>query len=707
MRHTPRRRVVRRPPAAAPAARLLHAPHELPSARSTTRLVLRAELLGLLRDRRAIAAAVLLPIVLYPLLFFANSWLRRVSREGMAARPVAVGLDLGASPEDLATSLRLLLEQRPPIQLVELDAGALWSGAPESGAQRWEVSDEELRAARRLLAEHCDALVTALPLPAGEGVTFRVHHDGTDDLSIEARRRVSSTLEELERSAAEGLRRRILGANDPGRGLALENVDVASPQATRGAALGRMLPLLSVLVILSGGAFGALSAFAGERESRTLESLLVQPVPSSSLAWGKFCAVLLLALAALVSNVGSLVLSVALGVGTLPGMELEQAGEARSLMPDLVPLLLGTFAFLPAIVFLCALLCLVSARAQSYREGQHLLLPLTIAAALPAAVAGWGEVDLDGLAAIVPVLGQGLALRDALLGRLVPLPGALAFASGALWSWIALRHVARLLDAERVLATEAHERELQLRATQSRTAVAWGFAAVLLIYLVGGRLQAWKPLPGLLLTLLVLAPVLAVAAARGTARRARTSIANVLSLRRPRWTDLVGALLLAPGFAALMRWWVPFQQKLLPMPTGAHGEDGPLQALLALPPLALALAFGVAPAIGEELLFRGAIQGGLARDLPRGRVALWQAFLFGLAHASVFRFLPTAVLGACLSLFVSRAQSLYPAMLLHATYNTLIVVGDKWPALEDPRLAWVGLFGLVWVALIRPRPSEP
>src|SRR4030095_6305293 len=108
--------------------------------------------------------------------------------------------------------------------------------------------------------------------------------------------------------------------------------------------------------------------FAGERESRTLESLLVQPVPSAALAWGKFGAVLLLALAALISNAGSLVVSVALGVGTLPGMELDPSGARASLAPDLAPLLLGAFAFLPAIVFLCALLCLVSARAQSYRE---------------------------------------------------------------------------------------------------------------------------------------------------------------------------------------------------------------------------------------------------------------------------------------------------------------------------------------------------
>ena len=47
-----------------------------------------------------------------------------------------------------------------------------------------------------------------------------------------------------------------------------------------------------MLVLLSGGSYAALAAFAGERESGTLETLLVQPVPSLDIVWGKFGSVL-------------------------------------------------------------------------------------------------------------------------------------------------------------------------------------------------------------------------------------------------------------------------------------------------------------------------------------------------------------------------------------------------------------------------------
>jgi sodium transport system permease protein len=667
-------------------------------------LVLRTELLSLVRDRRAIASAILLPVLLYPLLFLGHSWLQRASREGMAARMVVVGLDLQGVAAPLATALRERLAEEPPIELVEVDADAVRSVAEGVHAGLTESIDADLGAARALLADGSDALLTAIPHPdLSRRAVFRLHVDGTEDLSNEAGRRVRAALSDLEHDQAASLRARVLGSTDPGRGLDAELVDVASSEAAGGAALGRLLPLLSVLVVLSGGAFGALAAFAGERESQTLETLLVQPVPAAPVAWGKFIAVLLLALAALASNGGSLVLSVAMGLGDLPGVQVGASGQAPSLVPGLGRLGLGAVAFLPAVVLLCSLLCLVSARAQSFREGQHLLLPLTLIAALPAAAAGWGEVELDPATALVPLFGQGLALRDALLGRLPLLSGAVAFVSGTAWSWLALRHVGHLLDAERVLSTEADEREQELRGTQSRTAVAWGFAAVLLIYLVGGRLQAWRPVAGLLLTLLVLAPALAIAASRGTARRARGSVAQVLSLRPARWVHLLGALLAAPGFATLMRLWVPLQQRLLPMPSGQLAESGPLAEMLSLPLVLLVATLGIAPALGEELLFRGAIQGGLARDLPARKVAGWQALLFGLAHASVYRFVPTAALGACLSLVVVRSRSLLPAVLLHAAYNTILVVGERWEPLADPRLAWLSLAGLALLSL----PASP
>jgi sodium transport system permease protein len=279
--------------------------------------------------------------------------------------------------------------------------------------------------------------------------------------------------------------------------------------------------------------------------------------------------------------------------------------------------------------------------------------------------------------------------------------------AGAGWAWLVLRRLADLLDAERILQGEDHERELELRRTQSQRAVAWGFVAAFAMYALGGWLQARAPIGGLLATLWILAPILALLSARGTARRARTSLADVLSLRRPSAAHLLGALCIAPALAALMRAWVPLQMRLLPMPSSQGGAPHPLGALLEMAPWALFCVLALSPAVNEELLFRGALQGGLSRDMRPGRVAAWQAVLFGLAHASIYRFVPTALLGAMLSLCTWRARSLFPAMLLHAAYNGILVLGETYPALADDRLAWLAPLGLALFILAPPaRPAR-
>ena len=666
-------------------------------------VVFRAEVLAFLRDKRALGAAILLPVLLYPLMFFGNTWLEKVSRETLAARKVTVALDLAGAEPELAGELRRLLEDEPPIDLVDFDASTLREHALGRIDGRIDSLEAELRVARSELEGGFDLLITALPHSVlVDRMVFRLHHDGSNDLSNEASRRGRSALAELERNRAETLREEVLVAGDPARGLDEVSVDVASPDDSGGAALGKLLPLVAMLVLVSGGAYGALSAFAGERENNTLETLLVQPVPALAVAWGKFAAVALLAVAALLSNAGSLIGSLAFGLGRLPGME----EGSTAVVLSAGRLALGAVVFLPAALLICAVLCLISARAQSFREGQHAIFPLTLVVALPAAAAGWGDVGLDAFTAAVPLLGPSLALRDVMAGRLAAVPALVAFVSGCVWAAFALARMASTLDAERLLQSAETEHEYGQRRSASRTAIAFGLFAVLAIYVVGGWLQSRQILWGMLATLWLVVPVLTLLAARAIARRTKTPLRELMSLRAPKPAHALAALSLAPALAWFMSEWVPWQEKLLPMPSSAL-TGSPVVALLAdLSPWAVFLVFAASAGIHEELLFRGAILGGLVRDLSARRVVLWQAVLFALAHASIYRFVPTAVVGAVLALLVLRTRSVFAAMLLHTAYNGLLVLGGTYPVLADPRWSWLAIPGLLLLAWPAPRDGN-
>ena len=88
--------------------------------------------------------------------------------------------------------------------------------------------------------------------------------------------------------------------------------------------------------------------------------------------------------------------------------------------------------------------------------------------------------------------------------------------------------------------------------------------------------------------------------------------------------------------------------------------------------LAIALVVFLAP-FAEELAFRGVITPALV-----GRIGRWPAILvsgavFSLYHLTVWVAAPTFVLGCALGWLALSRRTLWPAVLLHALYNGVVV----------------------------------
>lgn len=125
--------------------------------------------------------------------------------------------------------------------------------------------------------------------------------------------------------------------------------------------------------------------------------------------------------------------------------------------------------------------------------------------------------------------------------------------------------------------------------------------------------------------------------------------------------------IVATLIATKMLGWPPMQSGKLAAVTG-----NPL-ALVGM----LLIAWSTA-AVGEELLFRGFLQGRLLALLSgrrgAGSLAVFvQAALFGLAHAyqGATGILVTGMLGAAFGLFYLRANSLWPLVIAHGLIDTL------------------------------------
>ncbi len=647
---------------------------------------------NLLRDRRALIAAFVLPVMLYPLLFLGRKFLEEYASGALESRSIRVAIDVSRAPEDMRQRVRAAVERCDPIDVEEVDAELVLQGF------EWRLGPEgnlapNARAAARL-ADGYEALVAALPGERSPSWSLLTWYDGTNDLGLEAERRLRAALHDLEEEVADERRLALLGY-DPARGLALSPIDVASNADATGWSIGRWLPLLAIFVLLGGASHAALTAFAAEREAGTLETLLVQPVPALVIVAAKFAVVLTVGVFTLLLNAASVIGSLALGFGTLPG-----ASEGAFAL-DATRVMLGALAFLPAAVLVCAVLCLVCGRARTFREGQSLLLPLLLVAIVPTLPALSADVRLDAFLAAVPLTGPALVLRDVLHGSASPALAVWMFVASTAWASLALFLLARTLDTERLVQHAPNEDEARDRRLASRGALRWALVVVFAVYMVGGWLQSHHAVWGLAATLWILLPLAAWASARSTARRSRESLASVLAWRAPRVAHVVAAILAAPAVAWSAKHVFAWQQGFLPLPREFEELALPLE-IAGLGIFAQVLLLAISPAICEEIFFRGAFLGGIRREMSTWKILVAQAFFFGAVHASLHRFLPTALLGALLAALTLRTRSLAPAIALHAAYNALLVLGERAPVLADPRFAGLALISAALLVISPP-----
>ena len=152
---------------------------------------------------------------------------------------------------------------------------------------------------------------------------------------------------------------------------------------------------------------------------------------------------------------------------------------------------------------------------------------------------------------------------------------------------------------------------------------------------------------------------------------------------------------------------------MLPLPPGAEQGGVELEALMgSASPWWLFFFFALSPDLFEELVFRGAMLRSMRRDFRWGRIVFWQALYFALVHASIYRLLPTGLLGALLALLALRSRSVLPAMLLHVGYNGLLVLGtaEALPFTSEPwfeHAPWAAVVGAaLFLVPPRTRPGD-
>jgi sodium transport system permease protein len=673
--------------------------------------IARKELSEILRDRRTIVTLVAMPLLLYPLLsvaFLQFAWLGKANSERGLTYAIGFATDAEA---DLFVK-----------RIVQGDGG----DTPPKLEVR-TASPDELESALR--AGGLDLVVRIPDLAQGaDGKPFRMQGrdwqfncelmflagapGGQGALAYVERRLASADAADLARSLnLPGVRPHIVL-------LRPTRVAVKSEEGDSFTSLASLVPLILILMTVTGAVYPAIDLTAGERERGTLEILVAAPVPRFSLLTAKYLAVVTVAVLTAVVNLVSM--TITLQVSGL-GKQLFGGGLTSLVIVQLLALLLLFAAFFSAV-----LLSLTSF-ARSFKEAQAYLIPLMLGALGPGVLAMMPGLGLTAELAVLPLVNVVLLARDLFNGHAEPLLALVVVTTTLLYALAALALAARVFGAESVLYSEQSgwsdlfRRPEEAQAAPSIVSALWCLAlAVPLHFLVQGLVRpgtddpsqispafvAMSLVVGAVLSILLFVGLPAVATHLG-----RVRWTTGFALARPRAAALVAGLVLGGSL------W-PLVLRFLQHSTSVTAaEEGLVDALRsAAGPLLLVTT--ITAAVTEELFFRGYLFAALrARSGPLVTIGV-TAVLFGIAHVflggalGLERLLPSTLLGVVLGAVCWVSGSAVPGIVLHVTHNTvlvslLLVGGDEvpWSWVAAGAAGTVVGLALLWAG--RQRASNP
>ena len=645
------------------------------------------ELVDILRDRRTLIAMIVVPMLLYPLLMLGS--VQAISmQESSLRRDIVVVL---ATPD---RGQKEFLER-----LIQRDKDALEEGAePASdGAPDDEDRAQPLRAEVCVATRDLKAMVRAREIHVG--VEFPNYTTFDPDVGqVEVRpvydsEEVRSDLaakwliEMLGRCAERERNRRCRLFEMPSS--AVEPIVIERDEiATAGSILSQILPLILVLMTITGAIYPAIDLTAGERERGTLETLMVCPVPVIQIIVGKFLVITTIAIMGAVLNLASISATVYFG-----GFQAALAGSEDVSFPFAVfPIIL--LALIPFAIFFSAVMIAVCSYAHTFKEAQNYITPIILAALVPGGIAALPASKLAGAMLVTPVANMVLLTRELLLGasagRIVGgnvtwTALAWVLASTGLYAAAAVAVAAKIFGTESVIFADtgsirsAFTRRLirpSLRPSVSMASLVVALLFPAWFYLQTGlQTAAEGDLVAFLCDIAIWMPLLFVGAPLLVLLYWKVNVAETWRLSGGRLRFYVAGVLI--GVAA----WVPLhelfllQAALLPLPEQLLAAETSFNAALeSASPWPAILMVAVIPGMCEEFFFRGFLLSGIGSAARKWTAIIVSACVFGVFHFHFFKIPLTIVLGIMLGYVCWQSGSIWPAVLAHVTHNGFVIV---------------------------------
>ena len=398
---------------------------------SRVKAIAKKEVIEFTRDWRTIIAIIVIPILMFPLLFIMFPLLL----ESEAAELNSIVVDVVVQSEDTPDNL-----------LAQFNASSIsitQENLTVSGALSNPGDDID-----RLRSLSIDAI---LRVEKREDIWYyAIIHISTSESSNEARNRLIEGITAWENNETQNIIfEQGLDVNatlNPVRWDGdISQGDVATQGEQAGMLLSLFIPLVLAVWTFSSAIQPSIDMTAGERERGTLEALLSLPCTRNELLFGKWLGV------ATITGVGVLlqIFGLLFAIGYLASSSIIGIPDLSSEAIILIIVSIMLFA-----IMVVALELALAMRSHSVKEAGSILGPAIILIIFPALFTQ--VINLDGVENFwfaVPVVNVLLALRELLMDRVIIEHIAIWFGTSLLYALLAAYYAAKQFGREDIVTS--------------------------------------------------------------------------------------------------------------------------------------------------------------------------------------------------------------------------------------------------------------
>ncbi|EGI72424.1 ABC-type Na+ efflux pump, permease component [Pseudoalteromonas distincta] len=189
-------------------------------------------------------------------------------------------------------------------------------------------------------------------------------------------------------------------------------VDTADKRENLGEKIGAYLPYLLIPLVLMGATYPAIDLGAGEKERGTLETLLLTPITRTELVLGKFITLLTTSIASTTITIVSMGCWVAVALA-FADLDFIKTAFGTLAVSDLLMIFL---LLLPLAAIFSSLALAISIYARTFKEAQNYMQPLSMVVFFPIIISIMPNMELTAKTAFIPVTNVALAIKDIIKG---------------------------------------------------------------------------------------------------------------------------------------------------------------------------------------------------------------------------------------------------------------------------------------------------